>query len=310
MFTFFVVVTFNFWLFRVLPGNFTLLMARAGTLDPAAAENLKRSFGLDKSPLEQYALYLKNLVTLNWGTSYITGEPVLPQVLQAVMNTILLITVAYVLTILVGVLLGVMAGSHAGRGADSWIVTLSLALWSMPTFWLGLLLILLFSVWIGGLPLAGMETYGVTYTNGFDHSADVGMHLILPTLTLVVGSIAQYTLIMRNSLISVVDEDYVTTAKAKGLSASRVLWVHVVPNSLLPTFTLTWLNIGILLSATIQVETVFSWPGLGSLIYQSVNQRDYPVLELAFLTIAVVVIVANLLNDLLYPLMDPRIRRG
>jgi peptide/nickel transport system permease protein len=229
-------------------------------------------------------------------------------VLEALVNTIVLITVAYFLTVLAGVVLGVFAGRRAGTLADSAIVTSSLALWSMPTFWLGLVLVFVFSVWLGGLPVAGMVTYDAGYS-GLDHVLDVGWHLILPTVTLVVGSIAQYALIMRNSLVGVLDEDYVTTARAKGLRPRRVLWNHAVPNALLPTFTLSWLNIGIFLSTTLQVEVVFSWPGLGLLIFQSVNQRDYPVLEVAFLAIAAVVIVANLLNDLLYPLLDPRIVR-
>ena len=307
--TLFIVVTFNFWLFRLLPGNFTQLLSRAGALDPAAVASLKQSFGLDKSPVEQYVLYIKNLVTFNWGTSYVSHQPVFQMVFQALVNTIVLITVAYILTVIIGVALGVFAGRRAGRLADSVTVTTSLALWSVPTFWLGLVLVFIFSVWFVGLPVSGMTTYAATYSTPFDQVVDIGLHLILPTITLVISSIAQYTLIMRNSLVTVLDEDYVTTARAKGLSSRRVLWRHAVPNALLPTFTLTWLNIGIFLSTTLQVEVVFSWPGLGSLIFQSVNQRDYPVLEVSFLTIAVVVIAANLLNDLLYPLLDPRIAR-
>ena len=308
--TLFVVISFNFWLFRLLPGNFTQLIAKAGVLDPAAVQSLKQTFGLDKSAGEQYVLYLKNFVTLDWGISYVSREPVIHLVVQALANTILLITAAFILTTVVGVVLGVVAGTHAGRLADSSIVTSSLALWSMPTFWLGLILVFVFSSWAGGLPVAGMQTFGASYNNVLEAVADIAAHLILPTATLVVGSIAQYTLIMRNSLVNVLEEDYVTTARAKGLPRRRILWGHAVPNALLPTFTLTWLNIGIFLSTTIQVEVVFSWPGLGSLIYASVNQRDYPVLEVAFLMIAVVVIVANLLNDLLYPLLDPRIKRA
>ena len=275
-------------------------------LDPGAVAALQKQDGLDRGLVVQYALYLKNLVLFNWGTSFVSHQAVDHVVGQALVNTIILISVAYVLTLVIGALLGVEAGKRPGRKMDTAIVTSSLALWSVPTFWLGLLLVYAFSVGVGGLPVSGMVTYGATYGT-LDHIFDVGRHLVLPTVALVVGSIAQYTLILRNCLAGALHEDYVTTARAKGLSARRVLWGHAVRNALLPTFTLTWLSIGVFLSTTLQVEVVFSWPGLGSAIYNAVNDRDYPVLQVAFLAIAVVVIIANLLNDLLYPLLDPRI---
>jgi peptide/nickel transport system permease protein len=307
--TLFAVITFNFWLFHLLPGDYAQLILRAGIFNPPAIATLRKSLGLNLSLPAQYVRYIKDVVTFQWGTSYVAHEPVVQLVVPALVNTIILIAVAAILTVAVGVVIGVIAGAHAGRLRDSLIVGGSLALWSMPTFWLGIILVFIFSVWIGGLPVAGMTTYGATYTNGLEYVGDVAVHLILPTITLVIGGIAQYMLIMRNSLVGVLREDYITTARAKGLSARRVLWRHAVPNALLPTFTLTWLNIGIFLSTTLQVEIVFSWPGLGLLIYHSVTERDYPVLEIAFLMIAVVVIVANTLSDILYPLLDPRVRR-
>lgn len=307
--TLFAVITFNFWLFRLLPGDYAQLILRAGIFNPPAIATLRQSLGLNLSLPAQYVRYIKDVVTFQWGTSYVAHEPVAQLVGPALVNTVILIAVAAILTVVIGVVIGVIAGAHAGRLRDSLIVGGSLALWSMPTFWLGIILVFIFSVWLGGLPVAGMTTYGATYANGLAYVGDVAVHLILPTVTLVIGGIAQYMLIMRNSLVGVLREDYITTARAKGLSARRVLWRHAVPNALLPTFTLTWLNIGIFLSTTLQVEIVFSWPGLGSLIYHSVTERDYPVLEIAFLMIAVVVIIANTLSDILYPLLDPRVRR-
>lgn len=306
--TLLVVATFDFWLFRLLPGNYAQLILRAGIFNPPALATLNHQLGLDQSLPVQYVHYLANIFTLDWGTSFVTHQAVASLVIQALGNTLILITLAYVLTLIIGVVLGVLAGGKPGGARDSIIVTTSLALWSMPTFWLGLVLVYVFSVWIGGLPVAGMTTIGTSYT-GVQLIGDVGIHLILPTVTLVIGAVAQYALIMRNSLVGAMQEDYVTTARAKGLSGSRVLWRHAVPNAVLPTFTLTWLNIGIFLSTTLQVEIVFSWPGLGLLMYQSVNQRDYPVLQFAFLTIAAIVIVANMLSDVCYPFLDPRIRR-
>lgn len=306
--TVFVIITFNFWLFRVLPGNFTQLIARAGGADPSAVAQIEKLDGLDQSLPEQYAIYLRDLVTLRWGTSYVSHEPVFGLVTRALLNTLILVSVAYLVTVFLGVVLGATAGARAGRFRDMLAVGVSLGLWSVPTFWLGLILILVFSVWWGGLPVAGMQTLGAQY-GVLPGVLDVARHLVLPTAALVAGGVATYVLNMRNSLVGVLSEDYVATARAKGLSPARVLWRHAVPNAILPTFTLAWVNLGIFISSTVQVEVVFSWPGLGSLIYQSVQNLDYPVLQFAFLTVAVSVVLANLLNDLLYPLLDPRMVR-
>jgi peptide/nickel transport system permease protein len=304
--TIFVVASFNFWLFRILPGNYTQLIGRAQAVDPSVLAAMKKEFGLEGSLGLQYVLYLKNLVTLHWGFSYGSRLPVTDIVGTALKNTVILIGVAYVVMVVLGILLGVLAGARRGTRTDTTILTGSLALWSLPTFWFGLFLILIFSVYIGGLPVAGMSTFGADY-DVFGRIWDTIRHLVLPTITIALGGIAQFVLIMRNSLVDVLDEDYVTTARAKGLKPRRVLWRHAVPNAFLPTFTLTSLNLGILLAGTIQVETVFSWPGIGQLIYNSVTQRDYPVLEISFLVIAFVVIVANLVTDVLYVRLDPRI---
>jgi peptide/nickel transport system permease protein len=256
----------------------------------------------------QYLLYLKNLVTLNWGYSFTSRLPVTQLVGTALVNTLILVTAAYVLIVIFGILFGVIAGNKRGTRVDTAIVTTSLGLWSLPTFWFGLLLLLVFSVWSGGLPVAGMETFGATYATPFDKVYDIFLHLILPTVTIALGSIAQFVLVMRSSLVEISGEQFIVTARAKGLIPRRILWRHAVPNAFLPTFTLTALYLGILLSGTVQVEAVFSWPGIGYLLYNSVSTRDYPVLEFAFLVLAWFVVIANLLADLTYGRLDPRVR--
>jgi peptide/nickel transport system permease protein len=303
----FIIATLNFWMFRILPGDPVAMIAREGALSESTAASLRAEFGLDKSLFHQYILYLKNVVTMDWGYSFTSRAPVTEVVGNALVNTLILVGAAYVLIVVFGILLGVLAGARRGSRVDSTIVTVSLGLWSLPTFWLGLVLILIFSVWIGGLPVAGMETYGAEYATPFDRAVDIGQHLILPTVTIALGSIAQFVLIMRASLVQVSRDAYMTTARAKGLSARRVLWRHGVPNAFLPTFTLTTLYLGILLAGTVQVEAVFSWPGIGGLIYNSVSTRDYPVLQFGFLVLAAFVVLANLLADLTYSKLDPRV---
>lgn len=308
--TLFIIATINFWLFRILPGNPIALDTKLGDLSKATERALRTSFGLNHGLVVQYVLYLKNLVTLNWGYSFTSRVPVKELVGTALVNTLILVSAAYVLIVIVGILFGVIAGNRRGGRIDTAIVTASLGLWSLPTFWLGLLLLIIFSVWSGTLPVAGMQTFGATYASVFDRIYDVLAHLILPTITIALGSIAQFVLVMRSSLVEISGEQFVVTARAKGLSPRRVLWRHAVPNAFLPTFTLTALYLGILLAGTVQVEAVFSWPGIGFLLYNAVGNRDYPVLEFSFLVLAWFVVIANLIADLTYGRLDPRVRTG
>jgi len=305
--TIFVVASFNFFLFRILPGNPLRLIAREGRLNAETVETLRQSFGLDQSLFEQYLIYLKNLVTFSLGFSYVSRRPVEAVIGETLGNTLILTAAGALLIIVGGILLGVVAGSRRGSRTDASIVTASLALWSLPTFWVGLMLILFFSIWIKAFPISGIHTPGALDSSILGNWADIAHHTVLPAITLALVSIGQVTMVMRASLAEVLDEDFVVTARAKGLKPRRVLWRHAVPNAFLPTFTLTTLYIGLLMAGAIQVETVFSWPGIGRLMYTSVLARDYPVLEGAFLVIAVIVIVSNLVTDLVYTRLDPRI---
>ncbi len=304
------VVTFNFLLFRVLPGDPIQLYARSGHLTPEAAAQLRSLFGLDKPLWAQYGIYVKGLVHGDLGFSLTYRRPVAGIVAERMTNTILLVGVATVLVVIVGVLLGAISAARRGSRLDSATVFGSLVLWSMPTFWTGLLLVFAFGVWLKLLPISGISTAGAAYASPLGHPLDVAKHMILPTITLALVDIGQFVLITRSSLVDVLTEDFITTAKAKGMSRRRVVWHHGMRNALLPVVTASVLYIGLVVGGAIQVETVFSWPGMGELTYDAVLRRDYPVLEACFLVFAVTVIVANFLSDLLYLALDPRVREA
>ncbi len=306
----FAVIAFNFLLFRVLPGDPTRLYARSGRLTPEVVAQLRSLFGLDKSLWEQFWIYFKGLLHGDLGFSYTFRRPVSEIVGERLVNTMVLLAAATILVTVIGIALGVWAASRRGSKADSSTVISSLVLWSMPTFWTGMLLLFAFGVWFHVLPTTGISTPLATYSSPLGPALDVGRHLILPTITLVLVDIGQFVLITRSSLVDVLTEDFVTTAKAKGLSKRRVVWGHAVRNGMLPVVTTTALYVGIVVGGAIQVETVFSWPGMGELTYEAVLRRDYPVLEACFLLFAVTVIVANFLADLLYRVLDPRVKES
>jgi peptide/nickel transport system permease protein len=307
--TLFVVLTFNFLLFHVLPGDPVHLLARSGHMTPEGAAQLRSLFGLDQPLPVQYLIYLKNLVTADLGTSFIYRAPVTSVLGPSIWNTVLLLGTATVLTVVVGVILGVIAGARPNSPRDSSIVVSSLVLWSLPTFWTGMIVIFLCGVWLHLLPISGLSTAGYEFTT-WGTIVDTTRHLILPTVSLALVNIAEFTLITRSSLVDVMWEDYITTARAKGLRRRVIVWRHAFRNALLPVVTATALYVGMIFGGAIQIEAVFSWPGLGLLTYKSVLQRDYPVLEASFLIFAIAVILTNFASDLLYRALDPRVRRA
>ena len=306
--TLFAVVTFNFLLFHVLPGDPVHLMARSGHLDAEAQAELTRLFGLDRPLFVQYLIYLKDLLHGDLGFSFVYRQPVTDVLAPAMKNTLLLLGAATLVTVIAGIGLGVLAGSRANTRTDSTVVVNSLILWSLPTFWIGLILIFVFGVWLGGLPISGITTPGYEFST-WGHIVDVGRHLILPTITLALVEVAEFSLITRSSLVDVMSEDYMLTARAKGLARRVITWHHGVRNALLPVVTATALYVGLVLGGAIQVEAVFSWPGMGLLTYKSVLARDYPLLEASFLIFSITVILANFGADLLYRVIDPRVRQ-
>jgi peptide/nickel transport system permease protein len=304
------VVTFNFLLFRVLPGDPIQLYARSGHLTPEATAQLRAVFGLDKPVWEQYGIYVRGLLHGDLGFSLTYRQPVAGIVAQRLVNTLLLVGVATIFVVIVGVILGVVSASRRGSRIDSTTVYGSLVLWSMPTFWTGLLLVFAFGVWFKVLPISGISSAGATYSSALGAPLDVARHLVLPTLTLALVDIGQFVLITRSSLVDVLTEDFITTARAKGNPKRRVVWNHGLRNALLPVVTASALYIGLVVGGAIQVETVFSWPGMGELTYDAVLRRDYPVLEACFLLFALTVILANFASDLLYRVLDPRVREA
>ncbi len=308
--TLFAVVTFNFVLFRVLPGDPLQLIARSGHLPPEALARLRALFGLDRSLPVQYWYYLRNLAHGQFGFSFTYRRPVSSILAERMTNTIILLGAATIFIVLLGVGLGVFAAARRGSRADSETVVTALIFWSLPTFWTGMILVFLLGVWLHAFPISGITTPGAAYSSWWDQTTDVVSHIFLPTVTLALVDIGQFILITRSSLVDVLTEDFILTAKAKGLSRRNVVWRHGVRNALLPVITASALYISLVVGGAIQVETVFSWPGMGRLIYDAVLRRDYPILEACFLIFAVTVILANLASDLLYQVLDPRVREA
>lgn len=326
VFTILFVIVLNFFLFRVLPGD----PARAGIRDPRlkkeAVEMLRVRFGLDKpvincfeslnpikvgscavNPLDtQFFIYIGNLFQGELGISYHTNRPVADILTERLWNTVLLIGAGQILSIIIGVIFGVFAAWKAHTSIDYSAVITSLMVWSLPTFWLAI--ILLFWGSNNGLPLAGKATPGSSSLPLLQQWADIFRHMLLPTLTYTIVYMGEYTLIMRSSLIDVLSEDYILTAKAKGLSTFQILKDHALKNAMLPLVTIIAINLGFTVAGAIQIEAVFSWPGLGGAIFEAVGRRDFPVLQGAFLLIAVTVIFANLIADLTYSYLDPRVQ--
>ncbi|RPI23100.1 MAG: ABC transporter permease, partial [Actinobacteria bacterium] len=255
----------------------------------------------------QYFAYLGALVDGELGTSFAyRDQPVTSLLGTALVNTLWLVLPAELIAIIAGVVLGLVAAWRRGTKLDLGALSFSLIMWSLPTFFLGIVLLYFGSRWFG-LPTAGKATIGADYANTWEQVVDIVSHLLLPTLTLALVLLGEYMLIMRSSVVEVLSEDYVLTAKAKGLSTMQVVRAHALRNAMLPIVTLIALNLGFTVSGAIQVETVFSWPGLGQLTVSAVNQRDFPVLQGAFLLLAVSVVVANLFTELTYGWLDPRV---
>lgn len=304
------VATFNFILFRVLPGNPIQLQARAGNLSPEAIQRLREIYGLDQPLISQYFIYLRDVFTGQFGMSITYQRPVVDIIAERMLNTLILLSAATVLVIVLGIGLGIVAAARRGSRIDSSVVVGALVFWSLPTFWTGLILIFIFGAFLNVLPVSGTSTPGVDFTSPIASLTDLARHLVLPTITLALVDIGQFVVITRSSLVDVLTEDYILTAKAKGLSRRQVVWRHGVRNALLPVVTTTALYVGLTIGGAIQVETVFSWPGMGALMYDAVLRRDYPILEATFFIFALVVIAANFVSDLLYQVLDPRVREA
>jgi ABC-type dipeptide/oligopeptide/nickel transport system permease component len=303
--TIFAAVTTNFVLFRLVPGDATAKFAKVPGATPAYQQAIQREFGLDKSKWEQYVVYLKQLVHGNLGVSFQDRQPVAEHLWSAIGNTLPLVVAGSLFALVLGVVSGVYAAYSRGTTLDDVTVTPALAFYAMPVQWLGLILILLMG---GLLPTGGMSDAFAIDQGGWGHIVDVGRHMLLPALTFGLVAYGQYTLVVRSAMLEELGEDYVLTARAKGLPRRTILRRHALRNAMLPVSTLIALSIGTLVGGAVLVEAVFSWPGIGTEMYQSVLTRDYPVLQGAFLMLTVSVVLCNLIADIVYLWLDPRVR--
>jgi peptide/nickel transport system permease protein len=306
--TILVVLVFNYLLFRVLPGDPLAMMMRNPRATPEMIDSVRQLYGLDQSWYVQFFTYFKNLLEGDLGISFIYKAPVSQVVVARILPTLLLVGVAEIIAILVGIFLGVLAAWKRGTSLDVGTLGFSLVTYSIPTFWLGMIMMVIFCVGLQLFPTSGMFTPGKSFVTTGAMLADLARHSVLPILTMSLVLIGEYALTMRNTLMDVLSEDYITTARAKGFRERVVLWKHALPNALLPMITIIAINIGFVVAGAIQVETIFSWPGLGRLMYEALSARDYPLLQGIFLLVTVSVVLANLLADITYSYIDPRVK--
>lgn len=301
------IAALNFFLIRLAPGDPAQVMAgEAGVSDAIFLQQLRDKFGLDRPMIEQFWLYIREIASLDLGFSYRQQRPVFDLIVERLPATLLLTGAALIISLGVGVTLGVLAARRVGRVADSVITSASLVFYAMPLFWLALVAQIIFSKHLGWLPNVGYESIGAGYI-GFRRALDIGWHLIMPAVTLGLFFTAVYARMMRASMLEVASFDYIKTAYAKGLGQGAIVRHHMMPNAILPVVTLAGLQAGQLVGGSLLVETVFAWPGIGRLLFDALIQRDYQVLLGVFFTCSAMVILFNILTDLLYHFVDPRI---
>lgn len=297
----------NFFLFRVVNDNPVETLYRGRNLSPSQEAALAERFGVDDPMAVQFVKYLRQTFSGDLGFSFKSGRPVTEEIGNAFWPTVWLVGVATLAATVIGILFGIYAAWRRGSGFDIGATTFSMFTYSVPDFWLGMLLLALLGVQFDLFPTGGFEDAGSTLT-GFAAFADQAHHMVLPALTLALAYLGEYAIIMRASVLDTVKEDYLTLARAKGLRDAQVRWRHAVPNALLPVVSLAALNFGYVLSGAVAVESIYSWPGLGRETFEAIRGPDLPMLQGLFLLLSAAVIIANLLADLLYGFLDPRVR--
>ncbi len=303
--TVFVAVTLNFIIFRAAPGDATTAL-RCRNCPIEFKEALSRELGLDKTKLQQYGIYLKQLAHGDLGRSFASRQPVTAELATPIKNTIPMVLLGEVIAVFLGILTGVVAAWRRGTWLDSGSVGLSLVFYSLPTQWLGLMLVILFA---GTLPISGIGDPFIAFTDPswWETLKDRLTHMILPSTTLGIVLYGSYALIVRSAMLETLGEDYILTARAKGLRNWTIVWRHAFRNALLPVTTLMAISLGYVVAGAILVEAVFSYPGIGLETYEAVFAKDYPIVQGAFLVLTLSVVLANYVADLLYFKLDPRI---
>jgi len=302
------ILALNFLLLHLAPGDAAQVLAgEAGSASSEYMAQLRERFGLDEPVWIRLLLYMKSMLSLHLGFSFRHNMPVLDLILQRLWPTLLLMGVTLVLSVGAGIVLGLLAAARVGSWRDTLISILALISYATPLFWIGLMLIVVFSLKLDWLPTSGMETVAA-FHEGWARVADIARHLVLPAITLSLFYMALYTRLMRAAVLEQAGMDYVATARAKGLSEGRITRTHILRNAILPVVTMAGVQTGGLLGGSIVVETVFAWPGLGLLAFQSLFARDFNLLMGIFFLSASLVVLVNLAVDLLYTFLDPRIQ--
>jgi peptide/nickel transport system permease protein len=304
------IVLFNFILFRMMPGSPERALLRNPNLDAAVIAAKREQWGIDKPLIpDQFIAFVGATIQGDLGYSIkFEGKSVVEVLSTHFWPTVILFGIGEVIAAFGGFALGAYTGWKRGGPIDFVGNGLSLILYSMPYFVIGMLLLVVFSTGLNWFPASGMLTLGAVYENPIDRFLDFLGHFILPLTTVAIGLIGQYSILMRSSVIETLGEDYVTTARAKGLTDTRVLRRHALPNAMLPAVTLIAINLGYVIAGAITVEVVFNWPGLGTLTVDALEARDYPVLQGSFLLLSITVVFANLIADMAYAYLDPRVR--
>jgi len=301
------IIVINFFLLNLAEGDAVdVLAGEAGSATPEYMAQLRAKFGLDQPLPVQLLVYLKNVLALDLGYSFRHDMPVSDLIFDRFFATGLLMTCTILLAVGFGVLLGLLAAMQLNTWKDAVITVFALITYATPLFWVGLMMIVVFSLKLGWLPTSGMENVAAFY-EGWDRVKDISIHLILPTITLSLFYLALYTRMMRASMLEQYGQDYVVTARAKGLTERRITFVHVLRNALLPVVTMAGVQVGALIGGSVIVESVFAWPGLGMLAFESLFARDLNLLLGIFLLSSILVIVVNLIVDIVYCFLDPRI---
>ncbi|MDE4276614.1 ABC transporter permease [Phaeobacter gallaeciensis] len=301
------IAVLNFCLLHAAPGDPAVVLAgEAGAADEQMIAQLRERFGLDQPFGVQLWKYVSGVATLDLGYSFRQGAPVIDLIADRLPATLLLTLTAFVISLVCGIALGVAAAARVGKPQDSLLTTFALLFYATPLYWAALMAVLVFSVWLGWLPGFGYETVGADYT-GWARGIDIAKHLVLPALTLGLFFMAVYMRMTRASMLEVSTADFVKTARAKGLSDKVIRRRHILRNAILPVVTLAGLQAGQLIGGAVLTETVFAWPGIGRLMFESLAARDYNTILGVFLVSAAMVILFNIVTDIVYRLVDPRI---
>jgi ABC-type dipeptide/oligopeptide/nickel transport system permease component len=304
--TIFVVITLNFFMFRVLPGSAVTNLAKVPNASIQLKRLLRSEFGLNLPAWRQYADYLIQLFHGNLGISFANQLPVASNLKSALLNTLPVVTIATILSLILGIATGVLSAWRRGSKLDQLSTNAAVVIYSLPTQWIALILLIALSSY---LPTAGTQNpFQIGPVSFWAHLGDQFRHMILPVITLVLTLYGGNTLIVRSALLETLGEDYMLTARAKGIGKGRMMRSHALRNAMLPITTLVALSMGTIVAGAILMEVVFSWPGIGEALYQAVQQRDYPMMQGGFLLITISVVLCNLIADLLYFKLDPRIQ--